>query len=226
MEAVQVLIVEDDPPIAAGLVKGLSDLGFEPELVATGRAAVERGLRAPPDIALLDLNLPDVSGLDVLMEWQSRASFPVVVLTARTDLDTRVDVFEQGAADYVAKPFFLEEVVARIEARLGYRQAQRPKRVVSWADVQVDLDGRIVHRSDIEVPLTPHQFNILAHLLEHRGHAVSRKRLAKRALSVDGECTPRTVDSHVARIRKALGPSAAAALVTVRAVGYRFDPTR
>jgi DNA-binding response OmpR family regulator len=222
MSSSRIILVEDDARIAAGLVQALKRHGFEVELSTTGRAAVTRGLEAPPALAVLDLGLPDTSGHQVLAAWATRTSFPVVVLTARTDVKTRVAVFAEGAVDYLPKPFFVEELVARIEARLGKRKA--PPRVTAWADVEVDLLARQVRREGRVVELTPHQLNVLAFLVERPGEAVSRERLAREVLSVTGESAPRTVDSHVARIRRALGPRAAEAIATVRVIGYRFDP--
>jgi DNA-binding response OmpR family regulator len=217
-----VLVVEDDPATAAGLVNGLRKAGFEVELASDGTAGARAALATPPDVIVLDLLLPGQSGFEVLEQLRSRASVPVIVLTALSDLSDRLRCFELGAADYVPKPFWVEEVVARIRSRLALRTA-RPSRLIRWADAEVDLDARTARVAGARVPLTKHEFHVLAYLLERRGRAVSRAHLLDHALDPFEERSDRTLDSHIARIRKKLGAEAACAIVTVWGVGYRFD---
>src|SRR5262249_27261859 len=143
MSSPRVLVVEDDAAIAAGVVQGLKQEGFEVELLSGGGDVVRRVLAEPFDAVVLDLMLPDQSGFEVLEALQHKSSVPVVVLTARTDLDDRLQSFRLGAADYVSKPFWMGELVARLRARMGISRVS-PKRVVHFDRVEVDLDARSV----------------------------------------------------------------------------------
>ncbi|HTQ42063.1 MAG TPA: response regulator transcription factor [Polyangiaceae bacterium] len=218
----RVLVVEDEATVAATLVQGMRAEGFAVYLATRADEGVRLAFADPPDAIVLDINLPDRSGFDVLEEIQGRCTAPVVVLTGRLELGDRLKCFELGAADYVAKPFYFEELVARIRSRLRAREGVTP-RVVSWADVVVNLDGRMVLVGDAPVALTRSEFDILAYLLERPKLVASRRILAKRTALSLGEPDVRTVDVHVARVRKKLG-EAASAIVTVWGIGYRFDP--
>ena len=218
----RVLVVEDEATVAATLVQGMRAEGFAVYLATRADEGVRLAFADPPDAIVLDINLPDRSGFEVLEEIQGRCTAPVVVLTGRLELGDRLKCFELGAADYVAKPFYFEELVARIRSRLRAREGVTP-RVVNWADVVVNLDGRTVVVGDAPVALTRSEFDILAYLLERPKLVASRRILAKRTALSLGEPDVRTVDVHVARVRKKLG-EAAAAIVTVWGIGYRFDP--
>ncbi|MCU0698685.1 MAG: response regulator transcription factor [Myxococcaceae bacterium] len=220
MTSHRILVVEDDVAVAAGLVQGLKRAGFSLELATTGAQAVDTLRATAFDLVLLDLSLPERDGLGVLEQFRSRSSAPVIVLTARTGLPDRLKSFELGATDFVAKPFWFEELLARIRAHLRIT-AQREHQVVTWAGCRVDLDARQVLVDGHEVELTPTEFSVLVALVTNPGTAISRDRLARLASS-HGEILGRTIDSHVARIRKKLGEGANA-IKTVKAVGYRFD---
>ncbi len=219
----RVLVVEDDPGVAGGLVRGLRSAGFDVELATTGAVGARLALEATFAIMVLDLNLPERDGFSVLELLRGRSTTPVIVLTARTELGDRLRSFELGAVDFVAKPFFIEELVARIRSRLGTRE-HAPHRIVRWADVSVDLDGRTATRECVSIELTRHEFDILGYLVKRPGRAVSRAQLAASVLTPFEPRADRTIDSHIVRVRKKLGPRAAAHLVTVWGVGYRFEP--
>ncbi len=219
----RVLVIEDDSAMAGTIVQGLKRAGFEVSLAvdgATGLAAIVRGEH---EAIVLDLLLPELTGFEVLERSQGKARAPIFVLTARTELPDRLKCFALGACDFLPKPFWMEELVARLHARLSPRVAL-PARVVAWGEARVDLDGRVVSVAGRPIMLTRNELDLLAYLLERPGRAVSREQLAERALDPLREGDPRTVDSHMARVRKKLGPEAAAALVTVWGVGYRFEP--
>lgn len=215
----RILVVEDDLHVVQGLVRGLAGAGFEPTVVMSGDGALERILGEPFDLVLLDLMLPGRTGLEILEGLRSRSSVPVVVLSARSDLPARLESFAQGAVDFVPKPFFLAELVARIRARLAL-SAPAPRRALPLADVVVDLDARSVTRDGQGLGLTAHEFNVLACLRERAGRALTRAQIAESALSETGGSSARTVDSHVSRLRKKLGPEAAACIRTVWGIGY------
>jgi two-component system, OmpR family, response regulator len=218
---VRVLVVEDDASMAAGIVRGLRGAGLDVELSTDGIDGARRMLADKYDIVVLDLMLPGQSGFEVLERVRHRAPVPVIVLTARADLPDRLRAFDLGAADFVTKPFWIEELVARIRSRLRLADEQ-PKRVVRWMGVALDLDARTAVVEGKLAALTPTEFAVLAFLVERRGRAVSRAVLAEQALASLEEPDARTVDSHVARLRKKLGPGAPA-IATVWGIGYRFQ---
>jgi len=218
----RVLVIEDDAAIAEGIVRGLRAAGFEVELEVNGKTGAEKALAKEFDLIVLDLMLPEVNGFSVLECWRTRISTPVVVLTAMTDLDARLRVFGTGAVDYLAKPFWIEELIARIHMRLRITPVA-PARTVTWDQVVVDFDARSVTVGGNPISLTNHEFNILAFLVERPGRPITRRLLAERTLTSDAEISERTVDSHVARIRRKLGEIAGARIMTVWGIGYRFD---
>lgn len=219
----RILVVEDEPDIAAHVVKGLKRAGHEVVLETRGDSAIERPLRETFDLVVLDINLPGMSGFELLDLWQPRISAPTIVLTARTGLEDRLAAFDSGAVDFVTKPFFVEELLARIRARLHARETEAAD-LFTWSDVELDRGARMVRRGGEDVGLTKHEFNVLLYLIDRPTRAVGRSQLAAGALSNDGDASDRTVDSHVARLRKKLGTEAAAAIKTVWGIGYSFAP--
>lgn len=215
----RVLVVEDDATIAKNVVRGLRGAGYEVELVTRGDQAIEAARRFDPALVVLDLNLPGKSGEELLEVWSGRLHRPVLVLTARVALDDRLRVFELGAVDFLPKPFWVEGLVVRVRTRLGRADAASA-RTLTLQDVEIDLDARRATRDQQDLQLTHHELSVLVYLLERRGRACSRAQIAQAALSAEGDVDPRTVDSHLTRIRKKLGP-AGAAIQTVWRVGYR-----
>lgn len=217
-----ILIVEDDVGLVSGLVRGLERAGFSTTVAMKGDEALERITRDDFDLVLLDLMLPERSGFEVLEAVQSRVSMPIIVLSARTELAARLQSFESGAVDFVPKPFFMEELIARIKTRLALAK-EAPPRELDLADVTIDLDARVARREGVDLGLTTYEFNVLAFLRARPGRAQSRAQIAEAALSGFNEGDERTVDSHVSRIRKKLGSQAGGCLRTVWGIGYRCD---
>ena len=215
-----ILIVEDDLGVVQGLVRGLRDAGFRTSLAMDGEKGLQRILGERFDMVLLDLMLPERDGFEILEAVQSRDSTPVLVLSARNNLASRLRCFDQGAVDFVCKPFFMEELVARIRARLALT-APVPSRELRLADVVLDLEARVARREGAELGLTSHEFNILVYLRERAGRALTRGQIAEHALPEAGERNDRTVDSHLSRIRKKLGPMAGSRLRTAWGIGYQ-----
>ena len=218
----RVLVVEDDAGVAGGIVRGLRGAGFDVELAADGVEGTRKALERRFDAIVLDLMLPGQNGLAVLEQLKGRESVPILVLTARSELPDRLACFALGAADFIAKPFWIEELVVRLRARLKI-VPEAKKRVVCWADAVLDLDRRTVTVGGNDAGLTRHEFDILAHLAERAGRAISREQLAEHALSPFEQRDARTIDSHIARIRKKLGSLASSHLTTVWGIGYRFE---
>jgi two-component system OmpR family response regulator len=220
----RLLVIEDDAAVARAMVRGLERAGFEVELARDGEMGLERASDPTFDLVVLDLMLPARVGVEVLRRLRARVDTPVVVVSAQSGLESRLEVFELGAVDFVAKPFWMEELVARIRSRLDGR---RPREVIRWDDVEVDLEARVVRVDGRDAELTPIERAVLTYLVRRAGRAVSRDELVESALD-KADTTERTVDSHVARIRRKLGRGAAA-LQTVRGFGYRLalpDPGR
>jgi DNA-binding response OmpR family regulator len=215
-------VVEDEAKVAESLVRGMRAEGFTVELATRGDEGIRLAAANPPDAIILDLLLPDRCGFELLEELRRRCAAPVLVLSASIELADRLRCFALGAADFVAKPFFLEELAARVRSRLRAREEASP-RIAGWADVVVDLDGRVVRVGGKEVSFTRSELDILAYLLERPGRVVARADLAKQTALAPGTPDVRTVDTHLARVRKKLG-AAASAIVTVWGIGYRFDP--
>lgn len=222
MTAQHVLVVEDDASIASEIVRGLKQRDYRVTLATDGAQASDAAARESFDLIVLDIMLPQKNGFELLDEWQARLSTPIIVLTARTDLDDRLRAFEKGAIDFLPKPFWFEELAARVTARLGRAQPPETQRIVFGATV-VDLDARAVQFEGKDAELTPHEFNLVAYLVTRQGRAISRQQLAEHALRVDDVVSDRTVDTHIARVRKKLGEDGKA-FVTVWGVGYRFQP--
>jgi DNA-binding response OmpR family regulator len=191
-------------------------------MASNGRHGVELSLSRSFDLIILDLMLPELDGFEALERWRGRLTIPVIVLTALTELDARLRVFNGGAVDYVSKPFWIDELVARVRARLRLPQVA-PLRRFAWDDVVVDLDAHTVAAGGAPIAMTGAELSILAFLIERPGRAISRGQLAEAALPSEGDRFDRTIDSHVARIRRKLGPVAAARIATVWGIGYRFD---
>jgi DNA-binding response OmpR family regulator len=187
-----------------------------------GDQGLERILKEQFDLVLLDLMLPERTGFEVLEAIRTRVSVPVIVLSALTDLPARLKSFETGAVDFVPKPFFMEELVARIRSRLDLGQAEERKEL-TLEDVVLDLDARVVRRDGVDLGLTGYEFNVLSLLRQRAGRAQTRAQIAEHSLSEDGDRSDRTVDSHISRIRKKLGPEAGGRIKTVWGIGYRCD---
>jgi DNA-binding response OmpR family regulator len=223
----RVLIIEDDPDIALSLRYSLEKSGeFAVSVARDGELGLERTLAHPPDLVLLDLNLPGIDGVEVcrrLRRERSTMSVPIIMLTARVEESDRVSGLDLGADDYITKPFSVKEVVARVRALL--RRARTPldhPRLLTAGVIELDEAQRIVTVAGREVALTRKEFDLLADLMRHPGRVASRDRLLQGVWGYDHAGTTRTVDVHIRQLRKKLGPEAAACIETVVGVGYRL----
>jgi two-component system, OmpR family, response regulator RegX3 len=217
-ERVRVLIVEDEQAIAEPLAEGLRREGFEIDWVANGGAALEA---AESDVVLLDLRLPDMDGLDVCRRLRERSDVPIIIVTARGEESDRVVGLELGADDYVVKPFGVRELIARIRAvtRRG-RTMIREDSAIHVGDLEVDPRSRRVKVAGGEVELTPKEFDVLEVLARDPGAVVSRRRLLDEVWETSWYGSSKTIDVHVAALRRKLGD--AGWIETVRGVGFRL----
>jgi two-component system phosphate regulon response regulator PhoB len=226
-----VLIVDDERDLLSLLDFNLRQAGFETALASNGEGALREIRTRVPDLVLLDLMLPDVSGTEVCRKVKSdprTSAVPVVMLTAKGDEVDKVVGFELGADDYVTKPFSVRELVLRLRAVLrrggGGLPAERPPSPIG--PIRVDLEAHRAYVDDAEVTLTALEFKLLATLMARAGRVQSREQLLMDVWGMSSELETRTVDTHVKRLREKLGP-ARDLLETVRGVGYRLvDPAR
>ena len=213
-----VLVVEDDDAIAEPLVEGLSRQGFTVSRVATGAAALEAD---GAQVVLLDLGLPDLDGYEVCRRLRARSDVPILVISARGDEVDRVVGLELGADDYLVKPFGFRELVARIRAvsrrTSSVGDGARPQQIGS---LEIDRRRRRVHIDDEEVALTPKEFDLLACLADEPGTVFTRERLLSEVWDPHWYGPTRTLDVHVASVRKKLGDPRW--VETVRGVGFRL----
>ena len=216
----RILLVEDDVALGEQVVQSLSQAGFDPHWVQDGDAA--RGL--DPDqyhVIILDLMLPGTYGMDLLKRYRTKSEVPVLILSARDDTADKIRGLRLGADDYVTKPFFPEELLARIQACLRRPNLVATQRLVVGA-VQVDLERREASGSGGALSLTPVEFEILALLARRKGSAVTREALVEAALDPAQETSRRTLDVHISRLRNKLGDDASH-LETVWGIGYRLS---
>jgi two-component system, OmpR family, response regulator RegX3 len=223
-----VLLVEDEESITTPLAEALSREGFEPVIARTAAEALELGASRSPDLVLLDLGLPDGSGLDVCRELRARSSVPVIMLTARGEETDRVVGLEVGADDYVVKPFSAREVIARIRAVLRRTAAPPPGApsggVVELGDLRVDPARRTASLVGEPLELSRKEFDLLRLLVDSAGTVVTRERLIDEVWDTNWFGSTKTLDVHVSGLRKKLGddPTTPRYIHTVRGVGFRF----
>jgi len=234
---VNVLIAEDEESFLDALVIGLGHEGFKVAVARDGSEALRMFEESPPDLVLLDLMLPKISGLDVCRSIRAASSVPIIMVTAKgAEIDTVV-ALEVGADDYVTKPYRLRELVARMRAVLR-RSDHMPRageaagggvETIEAADVRVDTDQRRVFVRGEEVHLRRKEFELLHLLVENAGRVLTREVLIDRIWGTDYIGDTKTLDVHIKRLRSRVeeDPSEPALITTVRGVGYRFvDPSR
>ena len=217
MPSMKLLVVEDEDAIAEPLVEGLEREGFAVERAATGEAALAAD---EPDLVLLDLRLPDLDGLEVCRRLRERSRVPIIVVTARGEEVDRVVGLELGADDYVVKPYALRELIARIRAVLRRMEPAPAAEAVRVDGLEVDPRARRATLNGADVALTPKEFDLLALLIADPGAAVSRERIFEEVWGTRWYGSPKTIDVHVAALRRKLGDPGW--IETVRGVGFRL----
>lgn len=223
----RILVVEDDTAIAVSLVDGLEAAGYEVRHVATGAGALAADVAAVADIVLLDLGLPDMDGSDVCRKLRATSNVPIIICTARSDELDRVLGLELGADDYVTKPFSLRELIARIRAvtrragTAGSELVGSGDSVQAIGSLEIDRRTRRVHLAGDLVQLTAKEFDLLAFLASDPGAVRTRTEILERVWDEHWYGPTKTVDAHVAGIRKKLGE--ARWIEAVRGVGFRLE---
>jgi two-component system copper resistance phosphate regulon response regulator CusR len=216
-----ILVIEDEPRILAFLRRGLEAQGFVVDAAGDGATGLRRARSRRYDLVILDLLLPGLDGLSVLRELaRDEPALPVVILSARSDLQTKLRGFELGARDYVPKPFSLEELLARVRAQLrasGVGEAE--ELVLRVGPLELDVAHRRARVGDHVADLTDREFRLLHHLVRHGGEIISREQLLEAVWGYHFDPGSNVVDVCIRRLRKKLG---AGTIETVRHVGYRL----
>ena len=220
-----VLVIEDEPGIVDFLDRGLSSQGFEVRSALDGNSGLEKALGEDVDLVVLDLMLPGRSGIEVLGELHAaKPALPVIVLTARGEVEERVAGLDAGAVDYLIKPFSLNELAARIRAQLRI-VAQSPRTTLTAGELEVDLLSREVRRGGKLARLSTTEFELLVYLLRNRGNVLSREQILRAVWGYDYDPGTNVVDVYIGYLRRKLRDADGwrVPIVTVRSVGYRFD---
>ena len=224
------LFIEDDDHIRLALRLALEDEGYAVREAPTGRAGLEAFHAKEPELVLLDLRLPDLSGFEVCRTIRSMSIVPIIIVTAQTDTHDLVAGLEAGADDYVTKPVIAKELAARIRALLRRVQLHEtpstPSRVVVFGDVELRRDQGVVLKAGHELSLTKTEFRLMCEFADHAGMVLSRDQLLERVWGYEYLGDSRLVDAHVRRLRVKIEdhPDEPKLLVTVRGIGYRLLP--
>jgi len=221
----KILVIDDEPDLRELVRINLDQAGYRVETASSGRDALQALRRSPPDLVVLDLMLPDISGTELCRKIRSDselADIPVIMLTAKAAEVDRVVGFELGADDYVTKPFSPRELVLRIAAVLRRRFATPDaEQVLEYGAIQLDAARHRCTVDGAETSLTAKEFDLLRELMSRPGRVVTRETLLEWVWGSDVTVTPRTIDTHLKRLREKLG-RAGESVETVRGVGYRF----
>ena len=222
----KILIIEDEPNMVSGLRDNFEFEGYEVLTAYDGAAGLERALKDSPDLVVLDVMMPKMSGLDVCKQLKAkRPALPIIMLTARGQEVDKVVGLELGADDYVTKPFSIRELLARVKAvlrRVAHGGANGER--VGFSDVSVDLKGCRVTRRGKSVEVSAKEFELLKYFIGHSGETLSRDRLLNEVWGYERYPTTRTVDAHIVRLRQKLEPNPEQPqfFLTVHGVGYKF----
>ncbi len=222
-----ILLVEDDPTLSETLRYNLEREGYAVINAADGVVGLERARRDQPDMIILDVMLPRLDGFSVCRILRQESEVPILILTARQDEIDRIAGLELGADDYVAKPFSLGELLARVRAimRRSERRVSVMREVLDAGSLRVDTGSRRAWRDEMELNLSQKEFDLLACLMRNRGMALSRDMLLERVWGYDFLGDSRTVDVHIRWLREKVEPDPSRPIYihTVRGIGYRFE---
>ena len=222
----KIYIVEDEPDIRETLKYNFSNEGFEVFTAPDGEEALSNIKKVLPDVLILDLMLPGLSGLDVCKSIRADddiRDMSIIMLTAKGEEIDRVIGFELGADDYVTKPFSVRELILRVKVLLKkQRESLVENKLVKFGPIRIDLDAHELKINDKEVVLTALEFKLLQHLVKRKGRVQTREQLLGDVWGYSAEVTTRTVDTHIKRLREKLG-NTSDYIQTIRGVGYRFS---
>jgi len=221
-----ILIVDDEDSILLGIEENLLYVGYDVIKASDGPGALETALQEVPDLILLDIMLPGLSGFEVCRQLREKGmQMPIIMLTARGDEFDKLHGFEMGADDYVTKPFSIDELLARIKAVLARGRAKSKfRRTYEFDDIVLDRDSRTMTKAGKDVTMTRTEFDLLAYFLENRGKALSRDQVMNDVWGTEYYGTQRSLDSFVATLRRKVEKDAhnPIHILTVHGVGYKF----
>ena len=221
----KLLLIEDEPRIVQFVVHGLAAAGFAVQHAGDGERGLALARERTHAAIVLDAMLPKQDGFDVLRQLrQEGIATPVIILSAKVDLPYRLLGFETGADDYLAKPFFMEELVARIKALLG-RRTSKPSQLLQVGELSLNLVSRKAQWHDLSAALSPREFSLLEYLMQSPGHIFSRKKILSHVWGIDFDPETNVVDVCVQRLKRKLSRSNDVSLLpieSVRGVGYRI----
>ena len=225
-----ILIVEDEKKIARFLELELRHEGYDVLTAFDGRSGLDTALEKDPDLLILDLMLPELSGIEVCRRLRHTSDLPIIMLTAKDDVSDKVMGLDMGADDYVTKPFAIEELLARIRVALKKRRARdvqhknQTEHIMAVGSVSIDTASWQVHVGDVPVPLTRKEFDTLRYLMEHRGTAVTRDQLMNEVWGYDYIGDSNIVDVYIRYLRHKIDDHFGIKTIhTIRSVGYLFD---
>ena len=226
----KILIIEDEPDMVLGLKDNFEFEGYEVLTASDGQAGLERARSAKPDLVILDIMLPKLSGLEVCKALRGEGfEAPIVMLTARGQEIDKVVGLELGADDYVTKPFSIRELLARVRAIL--RRSDGTKKRLSryrFSDLELDFEAYRAKKGNEALDLSPREFELLRYLIERKGETVTRDKLLEDVWGYESYPSTRTVDTHIAKLRAKIGDSGSEPrwILTIHGVGYKFvDPS-
>jgi two-component system response regulator PhoP len=223
----RLLVIEDDATLRETLTTQLGDAGFAIEQAADGKEGLYFALEYPIDLAIIDLGLPEVSGLEIIREVRKQGkSYPILILTARDRWEDKVDGLDAGADDYVVKPFQFEEIIARVNA-LVRRSGGWASSLMTAGPVSLDLSRQEVKVNDAVIELTSYEYKIIEYLMVRAGQVISKTELTERLYDQDFERDSNVIEVFVGRLRKKLDPdNSINPIETLRGRGYRFGLER
>ncbi len=222
----KILVVDDEKKIVEIIKAYLERESYQVFTAYDGKAALEQFLNQHPDLIILDLMLPEISGWDVCRSIRKKSDVPIIMLTARDEVTDKIIGLEMGADDYVTKPFDPKELVSRVGAVLRRAVSKiSPKEIIQISDLRIDLEKRQVRRNDLIIDLTPNEFDILRVMAENPGRVFSRMQLLDQVQGDAYEGYERTIDSHIKNLRKKieLDPEHPNYIITVYGVGYKIE---
>ncbi len=216
----RVLVVEDEPDLNRQLVKALGEAGYAVDTAKDGEEGYFLGDTEPYDVVILDIGLPKMDGLSILDQWRrSGKKFPVILLTARDRWSDKVAGIDKGADDYIAKPFHMEELLARVRAQLR-RSAGHAKAELECGPLRLDTKTARVTFDGQPIKLTSHEYRLLAYMMHHRERVVSRTELVEHLYDQDFDRDSNTIEVFIGRLRKKIPGDL---ITTVRGLGYRLS---
>jgi DNA-binding response OmpR family regulator len=222
----KILVVDDEKKIIEIIKAYLEREGYQVTSASDGKTALSLARVETPDLIILDLMLPEISGLEVCRAIRKQSDVPIIMLTARDEVTDKIIGLEMGADDYVTKPFDPKELVSRVRAILRRTESKAsPQKIINIADLSIDINKRQVCRGDTTIDLTPNEFELLRVMAENPGRVYSRMQLLDQVQGDAYEGYERTIDSHIKNLRKKVetDPEHPRLIVTVYGVGYKME---